>query len=421
MNKQAAIDWNTVLKLLAGGAVTGAGLGAGTSYLRYLKALNEQASADTSADDDVLYLDLPSRPQVAAGRRKRASTGTFAMGGLAGILGTIVAYNAVRDLYQRSQKKRLQKELDQAQNIYVGDLSTQSGLAKGASQFSPLTKGVGTLYLAGILAALGSGVVANRLLQKTFPPIKSPNRGKPRKIVVRSKSPEDEEVITPKEGVNPDSVEGLVRSNLVMPKEAHADGMTADLVVAAAMGRCEEIRDNISSYGLDAALDMVKGARFEDPGLLRKHLAVTWLCNDPFVSTAMEPLIAAEFYDRTPWACKLAAHVPEQYHENLMNLVGAACRDVRHNVFKKIAAFIQTPDVFAKQASTLETMLLANTLRSVLDDKPEPEPEKKPGHQSNVPISEDSPVLPDVELSDDEAKKFWGQYGKMIDNTIEKV
>jgi len=449
MNKEADIDWGTVMKLLAGGAVTGAGLGAGTSFLRYLKSLRDQAAVDSSADDDTLYLDLPPRPEPVSGRRKWASTGTFAAGGLAGLLGTLLAYNAVRDVYQRSRKKQLQRELDSAQNVYVGGLSTQAGLAKDASQFSPLSKGVGTLYLAAVLTALGSGVVANKLLQKHFPPIRNPNLGRPRKIVVRTKAPgedptgeEDDETVTPQGGVTPDAVESLVRTNMSLPKTAHADGFTADLVMAAAAGRCDEIRDNIAEFGLDAALDMIKGARHDDQSNVRKQLAVTWVCNDPLVSTAIEPVIASEFYDWAPGFCKLASFVPEQYHVNLIGLTAASSAEVRAGIFKKLAATMPANFVKAADSTNMAAdMALSKVLRSILGagstvdglsymmtaadagqhSNQQGSDMDTPGSQSNVPVSEDSPMLPGVELTDDDAKKFWARYGKMVDNTVEKV
>jgi hypothetical protein len=445
MNKQADIDWGTVLKLLAGGAITGAGLGAGTSFFRYLKSLRDQAATDTSADDNVLYLDLPPRPKPEISRQKWASSGTFAAGGLAGLLGTIMAYNAVRNIYQRSRKKQLQRELDSAQNIYVGGLSNQSDLEKGASQFSPLSKGVGTLYLAAVLTALGSGVVANKLLQKNFPPIRNPNLGRPKKIVVRNRTPDGEgdETVIPKGGVTPDAVESLVRTNMSFPKSAQADGFTADLVMAAAAGRCDEIRDNIVDFGLDAALDMVKGARHDEQSNIRKQLAVTWVCNDPLVSSAIEPVVASEFYDRAPGYCKLASYIPEEYHENLIGLTAASSAEVRAGVFKRLVATM--PPNFVKAADSTNMaadMALSKALRTILGpssmadalsytltaaDRTQPGQDqqdtdmKTPGTQSNVPASEDSPILPDVELTDDEAKKFWDRYGRLIDNAVRKV
>lgn len=441
MKKQAAIDWPLVMKMFAGGALTGAGVGAGSSFLRYLQSLRDRTQTDTAADDDVLYLDIPETPvKPSKPQRKAASTMTYATGGLAGILGTLLAYNAVRGAYQKARKKQLQKELDQAQQIYVGDLGTQRTFAKGASQFGALSKGVGSAYLALFLAALGSGVVANRMLQKQFPPTKSPNRQRPRKIVVRTrKSPEEaeEKTLVSDKAITPDALEGLVRTNLNMPKVANADGSLADLVAAIAAGRGDEILKNAAEYGLDSALDLVKGARHDKVSSLQHNLAITWLCTQPYLSEAIQPLAAAEFQDAGgEWYVKAAAFIPEQYHDDLVGLTEAATRESRKAFYapllegRKIAMDLG--------GGLLETALLSRGIGSILGGKPQGE-EPAPGdgqdsganleqsrHKNKLPGSTDTPVSdestpPDLELDSDQAKRFWAQYGGSIDSAVAKV
>lgn len=435
MKKQAAIDWPLVLKMFAGGALTGAGLGAGSSFLRYLQSLKDQTTPDSSADDDVLYLNLPEKP-VKPGkspRTKMASTATYATGGMAGILGTILAYNAVRNAYQKHRKKLLQEELDKKQQIYLGDLTTQRDFAKGASQFSGLSKGVGTAYLALLLAALGSGVVANRMLQKQFPPAKNPNRQRPRKIVVRSKTPQGEEdrTITSNQAVTPDALEGLVRTDMALPKVANADCSIADLIGAVAAGRGDEVLQNAMEFGLDSALDLVKGARHEKVSHLDHNMAITWLCTQPFMAEAIQPLVAAEFQDGGgEWYLKAASFIPEEYHDNLVGLLEAGTHEARKAFYaplfegKKVAMDLGS--------GMLESALLSKSLGSILGNK-QPGQDSESGLEqaqegrqvrqpggTDTPISQDS-TPPDIELSDDEAKRFWEQYGPSIDSAVAKA
>lgn len=431
MKKQAEIDWPTVMKLFAGGALTGAGLGAGTSFMRYLQSLKDQTAVDTSADDDVLYLTLPDKQPKPMMRGKRASTATFATGGLAGVLGTILAYNAVRGMYQKQRKKQLQQELDQAQNIYLGNL-TGPGLPgdqmKQASQFGTITKGVGSLYLALFLAALGSGVVTNRMLQKQFPAVKNPNRNRPRKVVVRSQNSlggVDDRALTSDQPITPDALEGLVRTDLQMPKVANADCSLADLVGAVASGRGEEFRDNLRTHGLEIALDLVKGARHEKASNLHRNMAITWVCTDPMVSEAIQPLVAAEFQEGGgEWYVKAAAEIPEQYHDALVGLVETSTQDTRRAVYAPIASRCKV--AMTELTSPLEGMMLARGLGSLLSaTKEEQQPKdtvkhKKPTTRSDTHVSEDSGPI-DVELDNDAAQKFWGRYGADIDSAIAKV
>lgn len=444
MKKQAAIDWPLVMKMFAGGALTGAGVGAGTSFLRYLQSLRDQTQVDSSADDDVLYLDIPEKP-VKPGKphRKVASTMTYATGGLAGILGTLLAYNAVRGMYQKARKKQLQRELDQSQQVYLGDLGTQRDFSKGASQFGALTKGVGSAYLALFLAALGSGVVANRMLQKQFPAIKSPNRQRPRKIVVRTrKSPTaettDEQTVAAGQEVTPDALESLVRTDLSMPKVANADGSLADLVAAIAVGRGEEVLQNAAEFGLDSALDLVKGARHEKVSSLQHNLAVTWLCTQPYLAEAIQPLVAAEFQDAGgEWYVKAAAFIPEQYHDDLVGLTEAATREVRRTFYAPLLG--ERKVAMDLGGGLLETALLSKGLGSILGGDKQQGDEPPPGdgsdsgvnleksrHVNKTPGSTDTPVsadsvTPDLELDSDQAKQFWAQYGGSIDSAVAKV
>lgn len=421
MNKQAEIDWPLVMKLFAGGALTGAGLGAGTSFMRYLQSLQDQARTDTSSDDDVLYLNLPDRQMPAGRRRKMASTATFATGGLAGILGTLLAYNAVRGAYQKVRKKQLQRELDQAQQIYLGSLTP--GMGKAASQFSALSKGVGSAYLALILAALGSGVVANRVLQKQFPPVKNPNRQRPRKIVIRSPR-EEEQTLQAQDGVTPDALEGLVRTASQFPKVASADAGLVDLIHAVAQGRGDEFVNNVAQVGVEAALDLVKGARHTKSSNLNRNLAMTWICSEPMVATAMEPLIAAEFHDGGgAWLTKLAMRVEPRFHADLVGLSESAVQGSRRAFYapltqgRKIAMDIG-PGMF-------ETALLSKSLGAILGNGADQTEEgdaskgKQPG-SSDTPVSRDSSPV-DVELGGDEAKRFWNTYGSAVDNAVAKV
>lgn len=440
MKKQADIDWPTVLKLFAGGALVGGGLGAGTSFFRYLNDLKQRAQPDTGVDDDVLYLHLPKAPAAIPGMKMSSAntTGTFITGGVGGVLGTILAYNAVRNLYQKQRKKKLQEELDRSQNIYLGNLSTQSEKQKQASQFGMLTKGVGGVGLALVLAALGSGIAANRLLTKQFPAIKKPNRDRPRKIVIMRDKPKDTdeepepEVV--KGNVSPDMLENVARTSMNMPKVANADGCLADLVGAVAAGRGQEIKENILDLGVESTLDLIKGARFEKVGSLRRNLAFTWIANDPVVSTAMGPLIAAEFQEGGgEWFMKAAREIPREYHDALVGMAEAGTQECRAAIYKNFQKFDGVKQAAGLASNGLmRSILLAGGVGALLDNDRPAQPTGQPMGQStasdttdspgdtNTPESQDS-ELPDVELSDEHAKRFWEQNRGLIDRAIQKV
>jgi hypothetical protein len=443
MNKSSNIDWPTVMKLFAGGALTGAGVGAGTSLAHYLQSIDEKArrQSDTSYDDDVLYVDLPPKGQPLANRRainapkwaSANSVGTFVAGSTAGLAGTYLAYNAIRNMYNEARKKQLQKELDAAHHVYVGNLGNQSDVQKAASQFGMLTKGVGVPYLALLLGALGTGVVANKALNKFFPPLERPYGTRPRKIVIRSQNPDNDVVDEPSGGVTPDEVEHLVRTTAADPKSASVDGGIADLIAAAAAGRCDEIRDNIG-IGVDFMLDTVKGARFEPVSSVNQNLAISWIAADPIVSEAIQPVLAAEFHDMSPGIFKLASHIPKIYHDDLVGIVKVAMQECRKANYAKLAAYIpalkEAGSMPAMLASDLlTTMLVSEGLKRTLNDGSERNVDvaDRPSHIS-TPISKDSPDMAayrrgqtQLEVQDDDAKRFADKYGPEIANSVNKV
>ena len=473
--KQAGVDWPTVLKMLAGGAFLGSGIGAGTSYLNQLNNLKEDA-APAEDDKNTLYINLPGQqantPPVK-GTKKRASDEnsalTYALGGAGAIGGTYMAYNVIRNAYQNARKRQLQKELDQAHQVYMGKLDDSARLEKGASQFPMLSKGVGMAYLALLAAGVGSGVVANKILDKQMPAIEPPERFEPKKIVIRTKDEPDEEKeaaekykgpglfrrglaaigvpsihteeeasairkkkdkstneesalaawdmflaknapkkIASESEIGPDEIEGLLRHHLESTKRAAASGFE-DLVAAVAQGRGQIVEDNIDD--LDTLFDMVKGASLEHTDPWKRNLAITWLSTDPEISETIAPVLAAEFADAYPGLFKMAANVEPRLHKSLIGLVKAAVSQTRKAVHQAVWSQIKMADTLFDKfiPEPAENLMLANSLNEMLKA---PEDDKK--HNAASPALSESPeVKPptaNIEADDDAAAKFLMQH-----------
>lgn len=438
ITKRADVDWPTVANMFAGGALTGAGVGATTSFLRYLQSLQEQAAKaqDTSYDDDVLYLNLPRhRGSTAPGypRIKQAFVGgdpsnsaaTFAMSGLGGLLGGYLSYNLIRNRYHKMRQKQLQKELDQAQNLYLGGLNTHAEFGKSAGQFSGVSKVFGAGYLATLLTALGSAVIANRILQKQFPAIKSPNRDKPRKIVVRSVGSPGQEVIDGP--VSPDAVENLARMNMATKTASTLD--FRNVVAAAAQGRVEEIKD-LAGYGLDCLFDGVKGASERKSSAFRRNLAVNWVVADSQMRTALAPTLASNIHDMSPDFYWKAAKVPDSFKESLVGLAVSGTRQARKETYRSVLGGLKSASSISG-VPAVDSMLLAHALQSMLgseDNEQQPGTEEDPNSRnlSGVPTSQDSPDMlgkngADLEAEDEYARDFLSQNGDLIDQAMSKV
>ena len=435
MDKQSGVDWGSVARTLAGGAMLGTGAGAAVTFLNHLKELqtNSKPVGEDGDDSDILYLELPKSRLTPAPVRnpyKRAAASpnsntatTFALSSLAGLVGSALAYNTVRDAYTRRRKRELEGDLSQAQHVYLNQLPG----TKMASQYSMPTKMIGTGYLALLLTALGSAVVANKMLQKRFPPLQSPTVNQPRKIVIRSVDPETHKPLTegkPLTDTSPDAVEGVVRTQMADTKMA-AHNELVDVVCAIAAGRANELKELVKTAGVDGMLAAVKGASREDTNPVDRNLAITWMCHDPLMKEALAPIIAAEFFKSASWTFDLLPHLSTLGldEEHLIGLVESSTQAVRGNILRpvleKMAAVKSAEET---GVSPLKTLFFAGALNSIMD------PSKRDAvqdHMMNTSRAEESPTKAkyhrqgvDLEIGDDDARRFAQSALPSVDRTL---
>lgn len=431
MKKSAEIDWSTVGKMMAGGAMAGAGTASVVSLLRYLQDLRTRAAQtqrpDTAWDDDVVYVNLPPRTKGASDGSNTAAT--FAFGGLGGLLGTLLSYNLVRDLYHKQRKRQLQGDIDKAQQIYLDRLSP---VKEASGQFSTLTKGVGSAWLLALLTTLGSAVVSNRVLSAKYPALKSPNRDKPRKVVIR-RTPAGapaEETVDNVDGT-PEATEALLRNHLANKTASHASGM-ADLVAAVSHGRGDEVLEALGQGGLDGLFAVVKGASAVESPLFKRDLAATWVAARPGLSDAVRPLLAAEFQAAHPGEydviCKLAARDSEIVGEQLSVLAQLAVevnRDRRADRWRPALSKSASADMLGLLPGPLDTVGVANELANLLTVNNETETEQPASTLASASSRESTPITQhkkglDFEMDDEAALDFARHHGDAIDGVLRK-
>ncbi len=415
--KQAAVDWPTVLRTLAGGGLLGAGVGATTTLLNHLHTLQAKArqSQNPEADDNVVYLNLQPGGLHKAAHSNNAAT--FALSGLGGLAGTYAAYNLVREMHQNLRKKQLQKELEQSQQIY---LDTLGGRAKLAGEFSLMSKGVGSAYLMALLAAMGSGVVTNRILQKQFPPIKDPNRDRPKRIVIRSAPPEP----APAPEESPEATEALLRTQLGNSKAAAASGF-ADLVNFAAMGKCAQIREVLSrpqTHNVALLMRTVAGARRVKTSSVHRNLALSWLAYDPLVSQSIRPLLAAEFYDWGGGLTKLSSYLDREDRAVGDALVGIAqevTRSMRQAAYAPVLSRVKSAGP-GSLPGPFKAVFMADAVRKLMESNQDGELTAN-GH-NNIPASQDSPSLVDhLAVEDPDAEQFVQQNQHLLESALRQA
>lgn len=388
-------------KYMMGGAALGGSAALVTSLMNYLAMMKEQGdeATDTSKDDDVLYLTLKNppaqQPTVPMGRQKRASIG----GGLAltgGALATLGSYSLVRHLYQKYKKKQLQAELDDAQRqfldvvsqeqtankmastkyavvkregnewvLYTKDASKVLGRhsnprkayaqeyainkakereAEKSAAMNPEGKPMGmTEWLTStpvaltLLAALSSGALAHRALDRTFPLPKHDKSVGPKRVVLRKEDSYTDSEDELDENGNPkvasydkvsssdqfdDGLEFLVHTVLSNTKKANVSELRT-IVGAVANGQREHFCHNLLEYGYDTAIDMIKGAEeFYPKDRAAQVLAVGQCVKTAELNPVIGVLAAAEYEDCAPHFMKAAGEQPPATKDLLVKIAG---------------------------------------------------------------------------------------------------
>lgn len=319
-------DKDLVSNYLLGGAATGGGVALATALVNYLRHLKDEA--DESDDDDDTIKIYKQAPQ-----EKVAMTlgGPLALtGGLVSAAGT---YALVNKLYEMFRKNQAQKKLDEAQNIFLesqgykklddkkkksekeGDTEKSASVGKGMS-VSEL--GVSIPLALPLIMALGSGVVAHKLLNKSFP-VKKREVQSPKRIEIVDAPTEEEEELDKKAGISDtDGFEFLLRT-IHMTKAASSD--VSNLITTAADGRLRDFKKTAGVLGFADALDTVKGAANAltvEP--LTEQIAISCLAKSASVGEQTKLLAAAEFADLYPAFFKSASKLSEKQQNALYKI-----------------------------------------------------------------------------------------------------
>ena len=154
--------------------------------------------------------------------------------------------------YKKVDKKK--KKEDKASEEEEETEKSASGKPMSASEL-----GISIPLALPLLMALGSGVVAHKLLNKSFPVKKKEVTGPKRIEIVDAPEEDEEEKLLDKEaGINDtDGFEFLMRT-IAMAKSASSD--VSNLIAITADGRLKDFRKVANAIGYADALDTVKGA-----------------------------------------------------------------------------------------------------------------------------------------------------------------
>lgn len=340
-------------------AAIGLSLGLGTagiaSYLNYLKDLKRQQQlyADTSFDDDTLFVkkkkpqnkkaseDINWENPLGLGRHPNDAARTLAF------LGSSAAgYYGLRRLFKDQKKKRLQKELDNLQVAYYGDL-----INKKAST-SPLISWQSSPWLAAALVTMGTAGLIPKFLDKQFPaPKTSDPVRRPKRIEIIEEDEEDTESELYKESsINDIEYENLFRTVLADKNVAKISGFN-DVVNYIANGnikKAEQLICQDPEQLFKAASNASEGTEF------RRQMAITYMSTHPTFQEVLGPYAAAEVFEMSPVIVKTAHELDPEFLGLCRDAVNVVTYNIRSNVYSKLNDVINSNGAMEKYASEVQ-------------------------------------------------------------------
>lgn len=329
-------ELETIKKYLLGGAALGGSAALVTSMVNYLNKIKRQNKETTDDDDDTLYV-----------YKKQASlTNGLAISG--SVISAIASYLALKKVYQKFRENEAQKELDDAQHVFIDESGYKEASAgrKGISFWG----GVAGLPVAlPILLALAGGVTVNSILKSKFPE-KAEKIKAPRRIEVIDPS-EVDDVDIEKEAsydVDSDAQEFLCRMALLSPvKDSHLQGLQK----AAALGGHEAFKHTAMQLGIIPALDTVKGASAKAVDPVNEHLALCWINKCAYLRPSVGLIAAGEFAEAFPHACRQSANLDPETQDSLLKIASLFGQAFRSERTEELGLFDGEDTELSKQAA----------------------------------------------------------------------
>jgi hypothetical protein len=273
-----------------GGAMLGipaAVLAAAVRNYRRSKAEEARATGieEGPADDHILKINLPS----GLSDKKSAGLWDEPEALVGGVAAGALTYAGTTAILRYLEKKKLQRELDEAQIISLG--------GKIAGHLDGFSGVWGTLGAAPVFAALASGVVAYHALNSYFPREKSEREdqlsAKKIRLIVDGNNLGD----VKKAARCPDAVEGMLRIASATD-DKYPCGLN-DVIKCAAHGFCDDLleahdRDHLFEFSGKLASEL------EEPSPARKSAAIMWLANDGRVAPFFSKVAAGHLLETFP-------------------------------------------------------------------------------------------------------------------------
>jgi hypothetical protein len=227
------------------------------------------------------------------------------------------------------RRKELERQLQDAEEAYTSALLAERDavVKKASGSYPRLTELIGPAMIAALpIAAIGSGIATNKLLDKHFGP-QATTGGIPRLRVsdlpaLNAAEEEDEDEKDPRSkiaswGYDDDVFCHLLETVCSLTKAADV----RNLVRAVAAGRGKEIDKHAAAFGFDAVFDVVKGADNHAVDAKQFAAAEVRLAKSAALRPCLEMLLAAEMLEHFPHQVKLARTLAAQPQGEMLDLL----------------------------------------------------------------------------------------------------
>lgn len=371
MEKRALTETEKIMlmKLLMGGAAAGGAAGLLTSYGNQVKTLKEKA--DEAVDDPYIEIPAPGMKMAnATSPHTDKPPGLLALSLALPALGlpAIFSYAAARRAYQQTKKQELKKDLENSQEAYTEALSKEANTPRTGREIlqdpegRPLVDGDWWKMLAGgviPLSTLAAAYMTNKVLDKSFPQAKKPQR---KTLKIRKQAPQpagdvhDSETAEESQDLEKeaafyeldetDAVEFLVRTVLGNEKVA-AESQLPKLLLRGS----EDYNRTANTFmfrGVEEGFNHVKSASGSWADELDRAAGIHLMVKSASMGPTVALLAAAEFANAHPALCDQARQIDPRVGDELEKLAalnGAIARviDVQSETedFQKVAGDVR--------------------------------------------------------------------------------
>lgn len=350
-------DKEALIKMLAVGALTGTGAGLIGNLRKHYKLLEQQADESER---------IRARSVVPASPVEKMAKGLSPFWGGVGIAGGlglgVLSKNVVDKLYQSVRRKELQRQLADAEEAYAAALLTErDALAQKSASNLRMSELILPLMVASLpVAAIGSGIATNKLLDQHFGPQAATGRVpklKPDQLpaLVAQQELEERERLEKEQRARTKGASWTFDDDIFTHLLGTVCAFTKaadlrNLVRAVALGRGKELEKHAAEFGFDSALDICKGADNHAVDAKQFEVALMRLAKTASMRPCVEILIAAEMCEHMPHQVKLASTLAYKPQADMLELLQKQAQLLRAQAFD----FMEDEEDLSKQASDIE-------------------------------------------------------------------